>query len=230
MTPKERHRGNVNKIYTKFILLTPLINTPPYNIYKGVFKMHFYSYNPKSGFSIIELAITIMIIGIIAAIAIPEVITYRQTAKLKKDFVEINNLRTTLSSYMTTQHRLPFAYEVYQQFWKCHPPEWYSYVIVNGEIDNIEFPPVECNISDIEPPYLPRSRCTPVLPEYALKIWRDNHKDDETALGYFIVCQHNDHGHRLGSFVYADDRQGPTIYSCPKWIILNSGIGDYNER
>lgn len=59
------------------------------------------------GFSLIELLITIMLIGIIAAIAIPNLITAIQRGKQKKTMADIRNIGTALEEYSADEDSPP---------------------------------------------------------------------------------------------------------------------------
>lgn len=61
----------------------------------------------QKGFTLIELLIVVAIIGIIAAIAIPNLLSAIQRAKQKRAMGEVNSLATALQSYATDTNIYP---------------------------------------------------------------------------------------------------------------------------
>ena len=61
----------------------------------------------KKGFTLIELLIVIAIIGIIAAIAIPNLLTAIQKAKQKATMGDMKSIATAVESYMTDNYIAP---------------------------------------------------------------------------------------------------------------------------
>lgn len=63
----------------------------------------------KKGFTLIELLIVIAIIGIVAAIAIPNLLTALQKGKQKATMGDMKTLGTAIESYMTDMYMAPGA-------------------------------------------------------------------------------------------------------------------------
>ncbi|WP_395338672.1 type II secretion system major pseudopilin GspG [Ningiella sp. W23] len=59
------------------------------------------------GFSLIEVMIVIFIIGMIAALVVPNVIGNQQTAELKKAVIDIQSLENALKMYRLNASRYP---------------------------------------------------------------------------------------------------------------------------
>jgi type IV pilus assembly protein PilA len=55
--------------------------------------------NSRGGFTLIELLIVVAIIGILAAVAIPQFATYRAKAYNSAAFSDLRNFKTTMESY-----------------------------------------------------------------------------------------------------------------------------------
>ena len=63
----------------------------------------------KKGFTLIELLIVVAIIGIVAAIAIPNLLTALQKGKQKATMGDIKTVGNALSAYMTAMSRCPLV-------------------------------------------------------------------------------------------------------------------------
>ena len=61
----------------------------------------------RKGFTLIELLIVIAIIGIVAAIAIPNLLTALQKSKLKATMGDMKNIGTAIESYITDNSMAP---------------------------------------------------------------------------------------------------------------------------
>jgi type II secretion system protein G len=61
----------------------------------------------KKGFTLIELLIVIAIIGIVAAIAIPNLLTALQKGKQKATMGDMKSIGTAVESYMTDMYMAP---------------------------------------------------------------------------------------------------------------------------
>ena len=66
----------------------------------------------EKGFTLIELLIVVAIIGILAAIAIPQFSQYRQRAFDAAAQSDVRTMRTDLEGYFTDQYHYPDAAEV----------------------------------------------------------------------------------------------------------------------
>ena len=62
----------------------------------------------KAGFTLIELLIVVAIIGILAAIAIPQFSAYRAKAYNAAATSDLKNARTSLELYYTEQQTYPY--------------------------------------------------------------------------------------------------------------------------
>jgi type IV pilus assembly protein PilA len=61
----------------------------------------------KKGFTLIELLIVVAIIGILAAIAIPQFASYRQKAYNSAAQSDLKNVKTNLESYFADNQKYP---------------------------------------------------------------------------------------------------------------------------
>jgi type IV pilus assembly protein PilA len=61
----------------------------------------------EKGFTLIELLIVVAIIGILAAIAIPQFASYRQKAYNSAAQSDLRNLRTGMEAYMADNQEYP---------------------------------------------------------------------------------------------------------------------------
>jgi len=66
----------------------------------------------QKGFTLIELLIVVAIIGILAAIAIPQFASYRQKAYNSAAQSDLKNLKTGMEAYMADNQQYPTALEV----------------------------------------------------------------------------------------------------------------------
>lgn len=62
----------------------------------------------RKGFTLIELLIVVAIIGILAAVAIPQLSLYRQRGFNAAAMSDIKNTKTTLEAYFADQQKFPF--------------------------------------------------------------------------------------------------------------------------
>jgi type IV pilus assembly protein PilA len=61
----------------------------------------------KKGFTLIELLIVVAIIGILAAIAIPQFSSYRAKAYNSASVADLKNLKTGMEAYMADKQEYP---------------------------------------------------------------------------------------------------------------------------
>ena len=64
--------------------------------------------NNQKGFTLIELLIVVAIIGILAAIAIPQFSSYRQKAFNSAAQSDLKTLKTSLEGFYTDNYHYPF--------------------------------------------------------------------------------------------------------------------------
>lgn len=64
--------------------------------------------NSKKGFTLIELLIVVAIIGILAAIAIPQFAAYRARGYNSAATSDIKNIKTSLEAYYTDNQLYPY--------------------------------------------------------------------------------------------------------------------------
>ena len=62
----------------------------------------------KKGFTLVELLVVVAIIGILAAIAIPQFAKYRQKANNSAAQSDIKTMRTALESHFTDNYQYPY--------------------------------------------------------------------------------------------------------------------------
>lgn len=62
----------------------------------------------KKGFTLIELLIVVAIIGILAAIAIPQFSAYREKAYNSAAQSDLKNAKTTLEAFYAENQKYPF--------------------------------------------------------------------------------------------------------------------------
>lgn len=64
--------------------------------------------NGQKGFTLVELMIVVAIIGILAAIAIPQFSKYRQRSYNSAALSDVRNLRTDLEGYFAEWQHYPY--------------------------------------------------------------------------------------------------------------------------
>ena len=60
---------------------------------------HFATPHRRAGFTLIEVMITVAIIGILAAVALPSYVDYIRRGKLQEGFAELSTARVKLEQY-----------------------------------------------------------------------------------------------------------------------------------
>jgi type II secretion system protein G len=73
----------------------------------------------KKGFTLIELLIVVAIIGIVAAIAIPNLLTALQKGKQKSTMGDMKSIGTAIENYMTDMAIAPATMPVQTDTWFC---------------------------------------------------------------------------------------------------------------
>ena len=67
-----------------------------------------YQKNSENGFTLVELLIVVAIIGILAAIAVPHLSSYRQKVYNAAAQSDLKNVRVTLESYFADNISYPY--------------------------------------------------------------------------------------------------------------------------
>jgi len=62
----------------------------------------------RKGFTLIELLIVVAIIGILAAVAIPQFASYRQKGYNSAATSDLKNAKTTMEAYYADNQKYPF--------------------------------------------------------------------------------------------------------------------------
>jgi len=68
-------------------------------------------YEPHRGFTLIELMIVVVILGILATLIMPNILSAPDKAKVKKAMIDIRNIETALALFKTENGRFPTTAE-----------------------------------------------------------------------------------------------------------------------
>jgi general secretion pathway protein G len=87
----------------------------------------------QSGFTLIELMVVLMIIGVLAALIVPNVLDRADDARVSAAKTDVNNLMQALKLYKLDNQRYPTAEQGLQALLKKPssppvPPNWKSYL------------------------------------------------------------------------------------------------------
>jgi general secretion pathway protein G len=70
-------------------------------------KMQFRRYKKQSGFSLLEVMVVLVIIGIIASMIVPNLMGSQDTAREQKAVIDIGSLETALGMYRSQNYNYP---------------------------------------------------------------------------------------------------------------------------
>lgn len=68
-------------------------------------------YKPRRGFTLIELMIVVVILGILATTIMPRILSAPDKAKVRKAMIDIRNIQTALALFKTENGRFPTTAE-----------------------------------------------------------------------------------------------------------------------